>query len=106
MLKNPTWINPGEEWKDSAACRHEGPEMFFYETSKDASTPSIHGRSAEYRELTIAAAALCGTCAVQQECLDYALVNNEAHGVWGGVSVSMRKSMRRAHARSEALTND
>ena len=94
MLKQPTWLNPGEEWKDFAACRAEGPELFFY----SAVGPG-YGNTAEYQAHTSAAAALCRECPVQQECLDYALVNNEEYGIWGGSSVSMRKKMRRDHLR-------
>ena len=37
---------------------------------------------------------LCSTCAVKQECLDYALRNNE-DGVWGGLTANERRKVKR-----------
>lgn len=39
---------------------------------------------------------LCQTCPVINECLSYALDNNEREGVWGGMSPSMRLKKKRA----------
>lgn len=41
------------------------------------------------------AVAICETCGVRAECLDYAL-RHEALGVWGGTSQRHRARMRRA----------
>ena len=49
-------------------CREEDPELWFAETPDDV----------EF------AKALCGTCPVQQACLDGALRRREPWGVWGG----------------------
>ena len=40
----------------------------------------------------------CGTCPIRTQCLNFALVNNETHGIWGGTSPRMRLKLRR-HAR-------
>lgn len=37
---------------------------------------------------------VCAGCEVRAECLEYALVMNEIHGVWGGVSATERRKMR------------
>jgi WhiB family transcriptional regulator, redox-sensing transcriptional regulator len=42
---------------------------------------------------------LCQTCPVINECLSYALDNNEREGVWGGMSPTMRVKTKRAHRR-------
>lgn len=34
-------------------------------------------------------------CPIRQECLEFALYNNEKYGVWGGMSEQDRKTMRR-----------
>jgi WhiB family redox-sensing transcriptional regulator len=41
------------------------------------------------------AKAVCGDCAVAGECLDYALVNDLKHGIWGGLSERERRRVRR-----------
>ena len=53
---------------DEVPCRQEDPELWFAETPDDV----------EF------AKALCGTCPVQQACLDGALRRREPWGVWGG----------------------
>lgn len=34
-------------------------------------------------------------CPIRQQCLEFALFNNEKYGVWGGMSEADRKAMRR-----------
>ena len=41
------------------------------------------------------AKAICGGCTARLDCLEYALRNNEEHGVWGGTTVSERRVLRR-----------
>lgn len=50
-------------------------------------------------ESTVAAKAVCYSCPVRVECLDYAIANGEHHGIWGGCS----ERERRAIARSRRL---
>lgn len=40
-----------------------------------------------------AAKAVCETCPVREQCLEYALRNRERFGVWGGASVTDRRKM-------------
>lgn len=49
------------------------------------------------------AKALCATCPVKVECLEYAMVNTIRDGVWGGLSERARRRLRkeRADARVE-----
>jgi len=53
---------------DDVACQQEDPELWFAEAPDDV----------EF------AKALCGTCPVQQACLEGALQRREPWGVWGG----------------------
>jgi WhiB family redox-sensing transcriptional regulator len=39
------------------------------------------------------AKAICGECAVRDDCLGYALSIREQHGIWGGLSEAERRSM-------------
>lgn len=67
------------EWHQNAACRGVSPELMY------------PGRGESIRP----AKAVCADCPVQQECLDWALTNNEKNGVWGNASERERRRMRR-----------
>lgn len=75
----PTLIVPMGEWRARAACRGMNTAMFYPERG----------------ESTAEARAVCASCPVQQDCLDWALANNDTHGVWGGVSGRGRRGMDR-----------
>ena len=64
------------------------PDLFFPE------------RGASTRE----AKSVCAGCEVKDDCLEYALVNGEKFGIWGGLSERERRRLRRqrALARKEA----
>jgi len=42
--------------------------------------------------------ALCAECPVNLLCLEYALESNEDEGIWGGLTNSERKAIRRRRA--------
>ena len=69
-------------WKDHANCLGVDPDLFFPE------------RGASTRE----AKEVCRGCVVREECLEYALVNAEKFGIWGGLSERERRRIRRARA--------
>ena len=48
-------------------------------------------RGASTRE----AKGVCRGCVVREECLEYALVNGEKFGIWGGLSERERRRIRR-----------
>lgn len=66
------------DWSD-AACRGLDAELFY------------PGRG----ESTRPAKSVCRDCPVKAECLEFALVNHEGHGIWGGVSERERRRLRR-----------
>ena len=68
-------------WMDQAACRGVDPGLFFPERGARAAFDRIR--------------AICETCPVQVECLEYALEINTQHGFWGGKSERERRRMRR-----------
>jgi WhiB family redox-sensing transcriptional regulator len=69
-------------WQAQANCAGVDPDLFFPE------------RGASTRE----AKAVCRACVVRQECLEYALVNGEKFGIWGGLSERERRRLRRQRA--------
>lgn len=46
-------------------------------------------------EDTAPAVALCNTCHIREECLEFALENCERFGVWGGMSAKQRRLEKR-----------
>lgn len=69
------------DWRDEAACASTDPELFFPEKSD---TQRLER-----------AKAVCGRCAVQAACLEYALTTDQREGVWGGLSEGQRRALRR-----------
>jgi len=67
-----------EEWMVDGACRGADPDIFF------------PGQG----EATRPAKAICATCPIRAACLEYALDNGIAHGIWGGKSERERRVMR------------
>lgn len=65
-------------WAAHAACANTSPDLFF---------PDKGGSTA-------AARAVCATCPVTTECLDYALRWRIPHGIWGGTSERERRRLR------------
>ncbi|MGH9224344.1 MAG: WhiB family transcriptional regulator [Acidimicrobiales bacterium] len=71
-------------WQIQANCLGVDPDLFFPE------------RGASTRE----AKAVCRACVVRMDCLEYALVNGEKFGIWGGLSERERRRLRRQRALS------
>lgn len=69
----------GDDWRAEALCAEVDPEIFYPEKGQS----------------TREAKRLCLTCSVSEQCLQYALRNNEDAGIWGGTSPQERKEMRR-----------
>ena len=78
-------------WKRRAACR--GPEavLFF--------APTIPEPRPEREARESRAKAICASCAVQPECLDYAIEIREPHGIWGGLNELERRLILEASGR-------
>ena len=69
-------------WQEEANCLGVDPDLFFPE------------RGASTRE----AKAVCRSCEVRSECLEYALAHGEKFGIWGGLSERERRRVRRQRA--------
>lgn len=74
-----------QSWQEQAACRGPDSSMFF---------PPPYAERREEREVRERRAkAVCASCPVRGECLDYALEIREPHGVWGGLTEVERRAM-------------
>jgi WhiB family redox-sensing transcriptional regulator len=69
---------PPPPWQSGALCAQADPEAFF---------PEKGGSTKEAKKV-------CAVCPVQQECLEYALLNEERFGIWGGKSERERRRLR------------
>ncbi len=77
-------------WRELAACRGTDLEVFF---------PG-RGETAE------PARRICARCPVRQPCLDYALSNRIAHGIWGGLAERDRRELRSGWVRAARRDRD
>jgi len=68
------------------ACREHGVLVFYPIVEK----PTM---STKMRALIQEAKKICSTCEVREPCLKYAL-ENESHGIWGGLSETERQYRR------------
>lgn len=66
-------------WQVDANCKDVDPDIFFPD------------RGASTRK----AKELCNACEVQEHCLEYAIVNAEKFGIWGGLSERERRKIRK-----------
>lgn len=66
---------------EEGAFRGMDPELFFPGTGDSVGMAL--------------AKAVCDQCPVRRECLDYAILAGEQHGVWGGMSERARRRIRR-----------
>jgi WhiB family redox-sensing transcriptional regulator len=68
-----------ENWRQQSACRDLDPNIFFPASDGDAGQ----------------AKAVCASCSVRQECLEYAVATRQDDGVWGGLNETERRRLRR-----------
>ena len=66
-------------WQERALGAQTDPEAFF---------PEKGGSTREAKRV-------CATCEVREECLEYALANDERFGIWGGMSERERRKLKR-----------
>lgn len=61
------------------------PEPYLYNEKHKSVGPNIL-----MKQQVKQAKAICAICPVKQECLDYALRNEEVYGIWGGKTTRER----------------
>ena len=72
-------------WRSHASCRGLDPAIFYPASEEDGAE----------------AKSICAGCVVREACLEYALVNRERDGVWGGATEKERRRILR-HRRKTA----
>ncbi len=75
------------DWRDSAACLKEDPDLFFPTGTAGAAT----------REIELAKT-ICRRCPVQQPCLQWAIGTGQLAGIWGGLTEAERRNWTRRQA--------
>jgi|SRR5271165_723954 len=81
---------PNWGWQDAAACRAEDVILFFGPDGERQPEREIRERKAK---------ALCASCPVRMDCLNYALSRPEKYGSWGGMNEDERAAERRRRMR-------
>lgn len=81
-------------WRTQASCRTKSAVHFF--------APPHFERKPEKDAREGAARALCRSCPVQRQCLEYALAVQEPHGIWGGLNELERRRLLRKRAATAA----
>ena len=66
-------------WQEHALCAQTEPEAFF---------PEKGGSTREAKQV-------CEMCGVKDQCLEYALENDERFGIWGGLSERERRRLKK-----------
>ena len=74
-----------EAWQIKAACRGPQSAVFY--------PPNQFERKDEKLEREVRAKAICATCSVKKDCLEYAINIREQHGIWGGLNEVERKQL-------------
>jgi WhiB family redox-sensing transcriptional regulator len=78
-------VKDDRAWMEHGACIDKNPDLWF---------PERGDRGKE-------AIAICATCPVRVDCLEYAITHHESFGIWGGRNVSQRTRTRRRRAPGE-----
>jgi len=74
-----------QDWRSIAECLFADPDLFFPMSSSGKALQQV----AEAKEV-------CARCRVRRDCLGFALMTNQRHGVWGGLSEEERYQLERA----------
>ena len=72
-------LSEEDQWQERALCAQTDPEAFF---------PEKGGSTREAKKV-------CLTCEVRDDCLEYALMNDERFGIWGGLSERERRKLKK-----------
>lgn len=73
-------------WRQRGACRGLDPQVFYPVSDEDAGEAKV----------------ICGSCPVQEPCLEWALRNREQDGIWGGATERERRRIVRQRRKTAA----
>lgn len=71
-------LDNDDDWSALGSCSQVDPEIFF---------PEKGGSNRD-------AKLICTKCDVREQCLQYALDNDENYGIWGGLSKKERQALK------------
>lgn len=75
-------------WFDLAACKGKDNTMFY--GNENGIVPSDIARKAKR---------ICSECEVANDCLNFAIDNDESYGIWGGLTAKERKAIVREYGK-------
>ncbi|MEU6977616.1 MULTISPECIES: WhiB family transcriptional regulator [unclassified Streptomyces] len=79
-----------DSWRADAACREVDPDLFF----PVGVGPTALAQAEEAKEV-------CHRCPVREQCLRWAMDDSrQVTGVWGGLTETERRSLRRRSRRT------
>jgi WhiB family transcriptional regulator, redox-sensing transcriptional regulator len=81
-------IDHATDWREAGACLAADPDLFFPIGAGTASGPD-----------TSRALRICDGCPVKRQCLEFAMRNGEANGIWGGTTPEERIRVLRGRGR-------
>ena len=81
-LRPSTWNR--EEWRELGSCREHATSLFF-----------PIGQTGDAEAKIARAKKVCQTCAVSEQCLEFAITTNQEYGIWGGHDEEERRVVRR-----------
>jgi WhiB family transcriptional regulator, redox-sensing transcriptional regulator len=84
-------IGSASNWRSAAACLSADPDLFFPISSRGLGEKQV-----------VRAKMICGGCRVRQECLEFALAQDQLYGIWGGTTPEDRQRDRRRKRRAAA----
>jgi len=81
LLSEWALTDKGQDWKDEAACRNVGGDLFF------------PGDNNHYNPKAFP---ICKACPVKERCLMFAINNDIIYGIWGGMTPPERQRYKRS----------
>ncbi|QSE90783.1 WhiB family transcriptional regulator [Rhodococcus pseudokoreensis] len=76
------------EWQQFARCKNIGADTFYPPDNEEMGTRLRRERAAKQ---------ICGPCVVRMQCRMHALLAAERYGVWGGLTESERRRVKRPY---------
>lgn len=83
-------------WRDRAACLGKDTELFFPPSDEN----EYRDESRAAKVAAAPAKAICATCPVISDCLNWAVESEQRFGIFGGTTTRERHLLRRGLARA------
>jgi len=84
LLRTMPAIWDAESWREDAACTDVPTDLFF-----------PIGQTGDAAAQIARAKAVCASCPVRAECLEFAVTTNQEYGIWAGLDEDERRMVRR-----------